>query len=283
MITIFSVPKSFEGIFKIIQENAIKSWLSLSPKPEIILFGNEKGVEEISKKYSLFHIEEIKTNSNGIPLLSDIFKKAYECAKYKVLCFINADIIINPKLTIILEKILKQYQDFLLIGQRLDVDGIDSLIDTSKNNWFEELLKNYGTKAKLHGPTGIDYFIHKKGLFEYFPNFLIGRTCWDNWAIYYVKDIIKIPVIDLTNVMPIIHQNHPYLTKEGEWFDPWKTKEAEYNYKLAGGYGYCYTIEDADYYMSENFEIIKKRKTLKDIKKIIKRKIQRLKDKFLLK
>ncbi len=283
MITIFSVPKPFEGIFKTIQENAIKSWLSLSPKPEIILFGNENGVEEISKKYSLTHIKEIRTNNNGTPVLSDIFSEAYKYAKYDILCFINADIIINPKLVIVLEKVLKQYQVFLLIGQRLDVDGINFLLDTSKNNWFEELLKNYSTNVKLHGPTGIDYFIHKRGLFEHMPDFLIGRTCYDNWVIYYAKDIKKIPVIDVTNILPVIHQNHPYLTKEKKQFDPWRTKEARYNYKLAGGYGYCYTIEDANYYMNENFEIIKNKKTLKDIQKIIKRKIQRLKDKFLLK
>ena len=39
MITIFCTPKNFEGIFDIVQKNAIRSWRYLSDDLEIIIFG----------------------------------------------------------------------------------------------------------------------------------------------------------------------------------------------------------------------------------------------------
>ena len=42
-ITIFTIPKAFEGHNGIIQRNAIKSWLKLDPRPHIIPFRQRKG------------------------------------------------------------------------------------------------------------------------------------------------------------------------------------------------------------------------------------------------
>ena len=52
MITIFCTPKNFEGIFDIIQKNALRSWRNLSDDLEIIIFGKENNkFEEL--KYSM--------------------------------------------------------------------------------------------------------------------------------------------------------------------------------------------------------------------------------------
>jgi hypothetical protein len=67
MITIFSVPKPFTGHIAIIQENAIKSWMQLDPEIEIILYGDEEGIEEICEKYDLIHVNNIKKNEYGTP------------------------------------------------------------------------------------------------------------------------------------------------------------------------------------------------------------------------
>ena len=39
MITLFSTPKNFTGIFSHIQLNALRSWRSISPDIQIIIFG----------------------------------------------------------------------------------------------------------------------------------------------------------------------------------------------------------------------------------------------------
>ena len=60
MLTIFGIPKSFEGHNKIIQRNAIQSWLKLCPKCEIILFGDDEGVLETSNELGVKHIQFIE-------------------------------------------------------------------------------------------------------------------------------------------------------------------------------------------------------------------------------
>ena len=281
MITIFSIPKPFDNNFGRIQENAIRSWLFLEPKPEIILFGDEDGTKEICEKYKIKHFPDVLRNEYGTPFLNDVFSKAKTNASFNTLCFINTDIILNPKLPKILDFILSKYKNFLLIGQRYDFD-LNFDIDFSDKNYFDKLFEKVKKNGKLHPPTGIDYFIYPKDLFDTIPPFTIGRTAYDEWLIYYAKKM-KAKVFDLTYIMPVVHQNHPYKTKSGEFFDPWKTKEAEINLKLAGGYGYCYTIDDADYIITENYEIKSKKKNLKNYFIIFKRIIQRIRDRYRFK
>ena len=50
MLTIFAIPKAFRGHTATIQRNAITSWTMLHPRPEILLFGNESGTEEICRE-----------------------------------------------------------------------------------------------------------------------------------------------------------------------------------------------------------------------------------------
>ena len=76
MITIFGTPKNFEGIFKIIQINAIRSWRSLSKDVEIIIFGKSEGAQKIANEVSAIYYPNIKCSKNGVPLLSDLFYKA---------------------------------------------------------------------------------------------------------------------------------------------------------------------------------------------------------------
>ncbi len=43
MFTLFSTPKPFRGEFARIQRNAMRSWVALRPRPEILIFGDEEG------------------------------------------------------------------------------------------------------------------------------------------------------------------------------------------------------------------------------------------------
>ena len=98
MLTIFSLPKAFTGIYKIIQENAVASWAALEPKPNIILFGNDAGTKSIAQKYNSTHIPDIECSEIGTPYVSYLFKKAASIAKTDYICFINSDIILDPNL-----------------------------------------------------------------------------------------------------------------------------------------------------------------------------------------
>ena len=78
MITIFAVPREFEGEFDVIQRNGIKSWTLLKPECEVILFGNEKGTAEVARELGVVHIPDLKVNEFGSPMLEDMIDKARE-------------------------------------------------------------------------------------------------------------------------------------------------------------------------------------------------------------
>ena len=48
-----------------------------------------------------------------------------------------------------------------------------------------------------------------KTIFNQIPDFAIGRTSWDNWLVYNAR-LNKHPVINGTQSIDIIHQNHDY-------------------------------------------------------------------------
>ena len=95
MITIFSCPKAFKGDVGLIQKNAIKSWKQLGFDCEIILFGNDEGVAQISAEIGAKHIADVKCNEFGTPLISEIFEIAQNISKYDKLAFINLDFMVN--------------------------------------------------------------------------------------------------------------------------------------------------------------------------------------------
>ena len=51
MVTILTVPKPFKGHIDTIQRNAIKSWLKLYPKCEIILFGDDESIAKAAEEF----------------------------------------------------------------------------------------------------------------------------------------------------------------------------------------------------------------------------------------
>jgi hypothetical protein len=61
-ITLFTIPKAFQGHNQVIQLNAIRSWTFLHPQCEIILFGNDAGTAELATELHLTHIPGVDKN-----------------------------------------------------------------------------------------------------------------------------------------------------------------------------------------------------------------------------
>ena len=51
MLTIFAIPKPFQGHVSIIQRNAIQSWTKLHPDCEVILLGDEPGTGTVAAEF----------------------------------------------------------------------------------------------------------------------------------------------------------------------------------------------------------------------------------------
>ncbi|MHC5758311.1 hypothetical protein [Nostoc sp.] len=233
-ITIFTVPKAFKGHIGIIQQNAINSWKLLRPQPQIILFGNEEGIDDISQKLGVIHVPHIQYNEYGTPLLDDIFRQAQELAKGSILSYVNTDIILLNNFLVAVKQLRSAlFHDFLMTGQRTDVN-ITEPLDFDIPTWDTQLHHFALKQGILASVVCMDYFVFPKPLYAEIPAFAVGRGHWDHWIVYYAREL-GIPVVDATEVVTAIHQNHNYTHLLGGRGAAYVTgEEAKQNAKLAG-------------------------------------------------
>lgn len=242
MLTIVTTTKPFIGHQNIIQTNAILSWLALKPKCEIILIGNDAGTSEFASKHNLKHFPNVKCANSGLPLMDSFLQIAEKEATHNTIAWISSDIILTKDFLNIFNTSLPK--QFLISSQRWDMN-----IKSQLN--FEcgfGIVKQCG---RLHPPTAGDLLIFPKKFLKNVPTFIIGRAMYDNW-IYYQARIQNVPLIDATPLITIIHQNHEYNTPNWNWKSTTSKQHPEFlhNLKLAGGYAYAFTLQDATHTFS---------------------------------
>jgi len=248
MITFATLPKPFVGHIGIIQRNAIQSWLQIHPKPEIILFGNEEGVADIADEFQLKHISELQCNEHGTPFLNDVFQKFESQASNNLLCYVNCDIILFQDIITSLEKAMKSFEKFLLVGECQNLD-VRNPINYQDAVW-EVILKARMDAEGIRRGSNADYFVFKKGMFE-FPPLILGRPYFDNWILWEARQL-NIPFIDATGMTSAVHQNHYYSHVPGETTVRHKGDEAFENLKILGGKAHVYWISDSTHRIARN-------------------------------
>lgn len=250
MITFFSTPKPFRGHIGIIQRNAIQSWKHAHPDAEVILFGNEEGTAEIAHELGARHEMEVDRNELGTPLLSSLFDRADRLARHDRLCFLNADILLTDDFLAASVKLSQLHARSLMVGRRCDVD-ITQPWDFSTPDWGQRLRAMARERGKLRPPQWIDFFVFPRGLLrEQVPPFAVGRPGYDNWLLWKVRSM-GVPVVDATQVVLAIHQNHDYSHHPGGQTGLWKDVEARQNYALLGK-GHFATIDNATHLLTPN-------------------------------
>ncbi|MEI6916446.1 MAG: hypothetical protein WCL39_15025 [Armatimonadota bacterium] len=243
MLTIFSIPKGFQGNNAIIQENALASWSKLSPVCQLVLCGDDPGVAEIAAKYGATHLPDIERTELGTPLLSSAFQQVVEIAEHSQLCYVNADIILFDSIVKAADKV--SFDDYLLIGQRWDT-RVDELIIMDHEGWDQAVITKALNNGRTHGPTGMDFFVFPKfSRLTPIPPFAVGRPGWDNWMVSRALDL-KIHIVDLTGFVVALHQNHDYEHVPCATGQRWEGPEADHNLHLLGlGRRYPPDIRDA--------------------------------------
>jgi hypothetical protein len=243
MITFFTTPKPFLGHIGVIQRNAIESWKRVHPQAEVILFGDEEGAAEAARALGARHEHEVDRNSLGTPLLSSLFDRAERLARHDRLCFLNADILLTDDFLATSTRLAQIHERSLMVGRRCDVD-ITQPWDFSKPDWGQLLRSMARERGKLRPPQWIDYFVFPRGmLYQQIPPFAVGRPGYDNWLLWKVRSM-GVPVVDVTQVVLAIHQNHDYSHHPGGQKGLWKDVEAQQNYALLGK-GHFATIDNA--------------------------------------
>lgn len=241
MITLFTAPKPFDGHIDLIQRNALASWLALGPEVEVLLLGDERGMDEAAAGFGVRHLPKVERNEAGTPLLDSIFRQAERAGAGPVYCYTNADILILPDLLPAVQRVMKGMDRFLIVGRRWDLDVTQPLAGTSEE--VRQQLDRWRERARLHRPAGSDYFVYHGLSFADMPPFALGRAGWDNWMIYAAR-AAGAPVIDASQAITVLHQNHDYRHLPGGQ-PHYRLPESDRNVELAGGREMIFTLLDA--------------------------------------
>jgi hypothetical protein len=238
VFTLFTAPKPFAGRTALLQRNALASWRTLAPGVEVLVFGDELGASDAAAAAGAVHIAGLASNQNGTPRVDDLFRRAEGAATYDTLCFVNADVILPPSLSVAVGHIAAELPGAIAVGQCREVD-VEEAID-GWTSWLERAA----LRAPLRGAGGIDYIVFPKGSFPDLPPFALGRANFDNWLVWDARRR-GLPVVDLTETVPAIHQQHDYDHVDGGRAEAYFGAEAHTNYDLAGGRLRLFNIDDA--------------------------------------
>ena len=250
MLTIFTVPKPFRGRVGDIQRNAIESWLALRPDVQVVLVGDEEGVEQSARAAGVEHVGGLTRNTRGTPRLDSAFERAATVAQWPLWCYVNADIVLLDDFLPAIERTKTAFDDFLLIGEcrDLNVAAEMRLENPAVRSQLRELALHHG---RLRGYAALDSFVFRQGLFDPVPPFLIGRACFDNWLVWRARELGR-PVVDATRSVVAVHQSHDYSHVRGGLIEAYGGPEARYNESLAGGREHIYSLHDATHRLYSN-------------------------------
>jgi hypothetical protein len=240
-LTLFSVPKPFRGHFGVIQRNTLRSWSRLAGA-DVILLGDEPGTAETARELGMRHVPEVGRNEYGTPLVPAIFEAAERAARTEWLAYVNADIILFGDFVAAAARV--PFDSFLMIGRRWDLDVPEEL-DFADPKWEAALRERVQATGRRHASPGLDYFLHRRGTWGRLPPFALGRTAWDNWLLYRAKQL-RVPVIDATPSVLVVHQDHDY-SHAGGAKAVWNGPEAHRNRELSGRPASFYAVTDADW------------------------------------
>jgi len=249
MITLFSTPKAFEGLFAVIQTNALRSWARLMPDVEVILFGDDAGTAEICGQLGFRHVPDVRRSEGGVPLVSDLFAQAQRLAHNDLLCFLNADIVITQS-TLDAARVVSDWKrPFLLVARRYDFTQ-PTPMELTGDGWdvdFRHRLEHEGT---LMGPVYIDWFVFPRNLYQEVPDFAIGRSGYDNWLLWRASDL-GARVVDATDLVTVGHQRHDY-SHGGGHKEVWYGADARRASTLIGHWSHYHTVFHAKYRLDAN-------------------------------
>lgn len=205
MITLFTILKSMDDShIAMLQRNALRSWQRI-PGVEILVFGDKSGSKKVCKELGVKHLPKIATNESGLEKVSDAFHRAWEVGTHDLMCYVNADIILPPIFGDVIASI--NAVQFLMVGQRHNTP-VDFEIDFTPG-WWGRVKAHALATGHRHTVNGIDYFVHRRKAFDPLPDLYCGRFYWDNYMIWRAQND-GIPVIDATEAVFCIHQDHDY-------------------------------------------------------------------------
>lgn len=231
----FAVPKAFKGRDAIHQTAAVSTWAASGL--DVLLLGRDEGVAEAAARFHLKYQENLDYTETGVPVLSDVFRKARSVWLDRPLAYINSDILLPPSakaglmhLEVALER--AGLTSFLVVARRCNLPISESCSPVDERTWGK-LENAMATVGAWDGPHAIDFFMFSEDLFHDIPDFALGRAAWDNWLLAAAAEA-GAAIVDASGTLPIIHAMHGYQHVPDGWREVWGDAEARRNLELAG-------------------------------------------------
>ena len=202
--------RKFNNVFRNIQKNALNSWNRLDVEKTIIVLTKDLETKEFCRQNHFVVIYEFECSpTTGIPTFRSLYNAGKFFAKEnESICLINADIILDDDFTSTYKSFRASFpsqEQYLLVGQRMDANFDNMLLDFTTSNWRESL-----PVGSLHPGCGIDYFLTSKTTFSDLPDFYISRFSYDGWLISNANSRPDVFLADCTMTIKCYHQNHEY-------------------------------------------------------------------------
>jgi hypothetical protein len=95
----------------------------------------------------------------------------------------------------------------------------------------------------------VDYYVFSRGLGRDLLPLAIGRVGWDNWLIWHARSQ-GAAVVDATQVITAVHQDHDYSHHPGGAEAVWRGEEAKRNRALIGDWYRLLDCSDATHILT---------------------------------
>jgi hypothetical protein len=261
VLSIFAVPKPFDGPIGVIQRNALRSWKRLGGDCQIILCGDDAGVANAANEFRVDHIPIVERNEFGTPLLSSVFALAERKACNDLMCYANADLIFFGDLLTAVERVSAQTHRFMLVGQCRDLRVSDEV--DSDQEW-DRLRTRAVNEGEQRGVAWTDYFVFPRHSLGRLPPFAVGRPAWDNWMIWRGRKS-RLRVVNVSADVTVVHQAHDYRHIHGSNDHsrdfPWDGPERDANYALAPREQWMTMLDATDQLVHGQVQAVKEQTT----------------------
>jgi hypothetical protein len=280
-----------------LQENFIKNIIYLKNKfndeidIQLIIVGNEEGVESLCQKYQIINRQDYKKFLN-FPLISEMLRIGNEYVNNNdVIMWTNGDIIYNCSLIKTILSFKNKYnklENFSLVGQRLDWENYESKLNNPEDINTINKLNTILNQTQMHVPCGIDYFIHSKTsiINKVDKRLSIPAIIADQRILHACYKNVK--TIDCTRTIIAIHQGIDKTNRDTDIFK----KIKENNLNCTGGWLNITQCKEESYLESKDYNFIINFKPREDInwypqrlqpefKKKIEKKYQNIKKNYL--
>jgi hypothetical protein len=245
VLTLYTVVKGFTGSFAHIQRNAIRSWQTVVPDAEIVLFGDaESGALREAAALGV-PVLPMHYNDHGAPLIADVIEVANEIAQHDIRCLLNGDVILEPSFRPAVCAVADEFDEFFFSVRRYNVN-VPRELDFD-GDWHGYVC---GLKRKAYTLAGTDVFCYRGDWLTGMPAFGMGRTTWDNWVMARAKRA-RVPFVYGDEYTQSYHQNHPKRKPKAERRENVKLMEQEFDGARSG------TLRKANYILNSKGAIEK--------------------------